>query len=69
MGAHDEWQGTAKRRYLSEASMTLLSTSTTEDVADPLGRDEWVLGGPGRSLFDGRDLGRPGIPGCQALLS
>jgi putative transposase len=34
--AHDEWQVTADRRYLSEASMALLTTQTTEEeVAKP----------------------------------
>ena len=33
--AHDEWQVTAERRYLSERSMALLATKTTEEVAKP----------------------------------
>jgi putative transposase len=33
--AHDEWQVTAERRYLSERSMALLADKTTEEVAKP----------------------------------
>ncbi|HEU4512502.1 IS256 family transposase [Jiangella sp. DSM 45060] len=33
--AHDEWQVAAERRYLSEASMALLTTPTTKEVAKP----------------------------------
>jgi putative transposase len=33
--AHDEWQVTAERRYLSEASMALLTKKNTEEVAKP----------------------------------
>jgi transposase-like protein len=35
--AHDEWQVTAERRYLSERSMALLTdkTSTSKEVAKP----------------------------------
>ena len=33
--AHDEWQVSAERRYLSERSMALLATKTTEEVAKP----------------------------------
>lgn len=33
--AHDEWQVAAERRYLSETSMALLTTPTTEEVAKP----------------------------------
>jgi transposase-like protein len=33
--AHDEWQVTAERRYLSEHSMALLAKTTTEEVAKP----------------------------------
>jgi putative transposase len=36
--AHDEWQVTAERRYLSERSMALLahrSTDRTKEVAKP----------------------------------
>lgn len=33
--AHDEWQVTAERRYLSETSMALLTTPTTKEVAKP----------------------------------
>ena len=31
--AHDEWQVTADRRYLSEASMALLTKDNTKEVA------------------------------------
>ena len=31
--AHDEWQVTADRRYLSEASMALLTKNNTKEVA------------------------------------
>jgi putative transposase len=33
--AHDEWQVSAERRYLSERSMALLAEKTTEEVAKP----------------------------------
>jgi hypothetical protein len=33
--AHDEWQVTAERRYLSERSMAMLTTKTNEEVAKP----------------------------------
>jgi putative transposase len=33
--AHDEWQVTSDRRYLSEASMALLTKNNTEEVAKP----------------------------------
>ena len=33
--AHDEWQVTADRRYLSEASMALLNTKAEKGVAKP----------------------------------
>ena len=33
--AHDEWQVTADRRYLSEASMALLTKDNTKEVAKP----------------------------------
>jgi putative transposase len=33
--AHDEWQVTAERRYLSERSMALLATKTAKEVAKP----------------------------------
>jgi transposase-like protein len=33
--AHDEWQVTAERRYLSEHSMAQLAENTTEEVAKP----------------------------------
>ena len=33
--AHDEWQVSAERRYLSERSMALLAKKTTEEVAKP----------------------------------
>ena len=33
--AHDEWQVTAERRYLSERSMALLANKTDEEVAKP----------------------------------
>jgi putative transposase len=33
--AHDEWQVSAERRYLSEHSMTLLTDKTREEVAKP----------------------------------
>src|SRR5690348_3280712 len=33
--AHDEWQVTAERRYLSERSMALLAITTNEEVAKP----------------------------------
>jgi putative transposase len=33
--AHDEWQVTAERRYLSERSMALLTAKNTEEVAKP----------------------------------
>ena len=33
--AHDEWQVTAERRYLSERSMALLANKPTEEVAKP----------------------------------
>ena len=33
--AHDEWQVTADRRYLSEASMALLTKNTDKEVAKP----------------------------------
>src|SRR3954452_9605698 len=33
--AHDEWQVTAERRYLSEHSMALLAEKPTEEVAKP----------------------------------
>src|SRR4051794_14341796 len=33
--AHDEWQVSAERRYLSEHSMALIATKTGEEVAKP----------------------------------
>jgi transposase-like protein len=33
--AHDEWQVSAERRYLSERSMALVATKTDEEVAKP----------------------------------
>jgi putative transposase len=33
--AHDEWQVTAERRYLSEHSMAQLAENPTEEVAKP----------------------------------
>ena len=33
--AHDEWQVTAERRYLSERSMALVTDHKTEEVAKP----------------------------------
>ena len=33
--AHDEWQVTADRRYLSENSMALVTKKNTEEVAKP----------------------------------
>jgi len=33
--AHDEWQVTAERRYLSECSPALLANKTTEEVGRP----------------------------------
>ena len=33
--AHDEWQVTSDRRYLSEASMALLTRKISEEVAKP----------------------------------
>ena len=33
--AHDEWQVSAERRYLSERSMALVATKTNEEVAKP----------------------------------
>jgi hypothetical protein len=33
--SHDQWQVSDRRRYLSEASMALLSTATEEEVATP----------------------------------
>ena len=33
--AHDEWQVTAERRYLSERSMALLANKPTQGVAKP----------------------------------
>jgi putative transposase len=33
--AHDEWQVSAERRYLSERSMAQLATKSSEEVAKP----------------------------------
>jgi putative transposase len=33
--AHDEWQVSAERRYLSERSMALVAGKTDEEVAKP----------------------------------
>ena len=33
--AHDEWQVSAERRYLSEHSMALITTKPDEEVAKP----------------------------------
>jgi putative transposase len=33
--AHDEWQVSAERRYLSERSMALVTSRSDEEVAKP----------------------------------